>query len=740
MSNLVGLALSLVTALASVVPEARGAAADPRPSAATLGGTVTDTAGAPLPDVRVTVIEAGRTARTDSAGRYRLTGLGGGSYSVSFARLGLAPAVRRVTLGDSAAALDIVLRPSRVELAAVQVTATTVATTALTSPQPTTVLEGASLATAQAASVGETLQGLPGVRSLSMTTGIGKPVIRGLTSNRVVVLADGQRLENQQWGSDHSPNVETVAAERIEVIRGPASVLYGSDALGGVINVIARPLPDAIGQAPFASGRVMGALASGSASRDLTVAMEGAREGLGARLSATGRAADDMRTPAAELSNTGNRTTNVDAAVGLRGARGAISLHAASRRERIEVFEDPAAFPGFSGFQRIGEDRAALKFSAPVRASRLEGSLTWERNRRREYDNARADYVALGLLAKTMTGTVNLHHALSGRVAGTAGLSAMRAGFDKFGKETLVPSSTSDNVGAYVFEQADLGRVKLSAGMRYDWRDLSIGDDAVLKLRAQSRDWGAATGNFGLLYQVREPVALALNVGRGFRAPSNSDLYANGYHEGTRAYERGDPSLGVERSTNVDLALRVQSNAFRGELGVFRNAIADYIYLRPAGAPGRELDTLDHVAGDARLQGIELAAEARPLGWMRLNATADYTRGDNTTTGVPLTFIPPLRATYSARLDGGPRGGYVELGGETHARQARLHPGDIGTGGYTLANAAAGFRARLGANDVAVDLSVRNALDVRYRDFMSQYKTIAHGLGRNVVLRMSTSF
>jgi iron complex outermembrane receptor protein len=140
-------------------------------------------------------------------------------------------------------------------LPTLQVTATAVATDARRVAQPTAVMAGAQLRRAQGASLGETLEQIPGVRSLSMTTGIGKPVIRGLTNNRVVTLANGQRTETQQWGHDHSPNVESADAERLEVVKGPASVLYGSDALGGVVNVVRRALPTTDG-AMLTRGRV----------------------------------------------------------------------------------------------------------------------------------------------------------------------------------------------------------------------------------------------------------------------------------------------------------------------------------------------------------------------------------------------------------------------------------------------------------------------------------------------------
>ena len=238
--------LFLAAALGVALPGVSAAGTAPSPQ--TLSGTVTDTAGTPLPQVRVTVLEAKRSTTTDPEGHYTLPGLPSGTYGVSFALVGYAPQVHRVTIGDTDVTLDVTMRPTLIELPEVQVTASPLATTSLTSPQPTSLLSSEELQANRSSSLGETISVLPGVRSLSTGNGIGKPVIRGLSSNRVLVVADGQRLENQQWGDEHGPQVEAGEAERVEVIRGPASVLYGSDAIGGVVNVITPPLPDAVGR------------------------------------------------------------------------------------------------------------------------------------------------------------------------------------------------------------------------------------------------------------------------------------------------------------------------------------------------------------------------------------------------------------------------------------------------------------------------------------------------------------
>ncbi|CAA9300414.1 MAG: hypothetical protein AVDCRST_MAG11-786 [uncultured Gemmatimonadaceae bacterium] len=729
-----------VVVVASVLAPARAAAQGPN----VLSGRVVDTAGAPLPDVRVTLVELGRRQATSADGRFRFTALPPGSYTASFARVGLAPGVRRVTVRGEGEPLTVTLRATRLELAPVQVTATLAATSAEASPQPVAVLEGAELRRAQGAALGETLEQVPGVRSLSMTTGIGKPVIRGMTHYRVVTLDNGQRSETQAWGHDHSPNVETATAERVEVIKGPASVLYGSDALGGVINVVAPAVPDAIDEPAFARGRLTTAYNHNTRGPDATLVAEGATGPLGARLALTGRGSGDMRTPAGALDNTRNRALATEAAAAYRGRAGTLAARYAARDERIEIFDDPATSPGYTGFQRIATHRAALELNAPVGAARLQVNAGYERNFRREFASAAATTPDLGLLVDNVTGFAHLHHAPRGALTGTVGVSAMSSRFTNRGTETLIPSSETRSAALYAVEQAERGRLTATAGARFDYRTLATEGEPSIGVRAQTRDFGAATGSAGLLYRVAAPVSLALNVARGFRAPAAPDLFANGFHEGTRAFERGNPDLRVETSLNTDLGVRLSTSALTADATAFVNTVRDYIYLRPFGT-GAAFDSLEVVQGDARLAGFEARGAYRPRDWVTLQASADYVRGTNRAARVPLTFIPPLRALYAVRVErarwrGPVRAPYLALSGETSARQTRLDPRDVGPPGYTTAAVASGFTVVTPRGATTVDLSVRNVLDARYRSFMSRYKEFALAPGRAMVLKVTTGF
>lgn len=629
----------------------------------------------------------------------------------------------------------------------VQVTATLRATRVLDAPQPVAVLGGADLRRAQSAAVGDVLERLAGVRSLSMTTGIGKPVIRGLTHNRVITLDNGQRTETQQWGHDHSPNVETANAEQLEVIKGPASVLYGSDALGGVVNVIAAPLPTARDEAAYLRGRLVSGWNSNLRGGDATLRWEGAREGLGARLALTGRTSGDMRAPGGPLDNTRNRTGHGDGAIGWSSPTARVALRHSARDERIEIFDDPALNPGYDGYQRLGTQRTTLDAERALGSGwRAQVQAGWEENFRREYADASARDIALGLLVRTATGFAHLHHeALGPFSGGTIGMSMLDSRFEKRGLTALIPDSRSRGIALYAVEHLTRGRWRGTLGARWDGRDLAIEDDAALGLTAQSQARQAVTGSAGLSYRMGDGVSLVTSLGRGFRAPAAPDLFANGFHEGTRAFERGDPALRVETSLNTDVGVRVERARLRGEVMLFDNRIADYIYLRPFGGGVGTFDSLQVVQGDARLRGLELSAAWRARDWLTLQLVGDVVRGTNTAVNVPLTFVPPPRALFGARVERGALGGtllrpWLGVQVERNWRQTRIDPRDLAPPGYSLWNIDGGATMMVGPRVFIIDAALRNALDVRYRSFMSRYKAFADAPGRALTLRITTDF
>jgi iron complex outermembrane receptor protein len=509
-----------------------------------------------------------------------------------------------------------------------------------------------------------------------------------------------------------------------------------------VINVVAPAVPDALDVPRFVRGRLATMYNSNVRGADGTLSLEGATGGLGARGAVTLRGSGDMRTPGGALSNTNNRAVASEGAVGYRAPWGSLTARYAGRGERIEIYDNPVSAPGYTGFQLIDTHRATLELNAPVGGARLQANAGYEQNYRREFADVAAAQADLGLLVRNWTGLAHLHHAPIGPLSGTIGVSGMTSAFENLGTQTLIPSSDTRNAAVYAFEQAELGRWKATVGARYDWRSLATDGNASIGVPAQSRTFSAVTGSAGLLYKLAEPVNLVFNVARGFRAPAAPDLFANGFHEGTRAFERGNPDVGVETSLNTELGVRVATSNLTAEASGFVNRVDDYVYLRPFGTGGGAFDSLQVVQGNARLAGVEARVAYRPLDFLTLQASGDYVRGQNLSAAVPLTFIPPLRLLYGVRLEGGDGGAlqnrYVSVTAETNTRQTRIDPRDVAPPGYTVTSLGAGFTRLVPRGAVTVDLSVRNAFNVRYRSFMSRYKEFADGPGRAVVLRVST--
>ena len=725
----------------------------------TVSGRVTTSSGDPIADVQVSLTDLRRSTTTDSSGRYTIADVPDGTFTVSFQRIGYAPAVRRIVASGGNVTADVTMKESIVELTGIQVTASANATSALNSPQPTSVRSGDELRESQSPTLGETLQGVAGVHSWSTGVGIGKPVIRGLSSNRVLVLDDGQRLETAQWGDEHSPNVETSNAARIEVIRGPASVLYGSDALGGVVNVVQKDLPETVEGHAFVRGNVSAAYGSNNSMEDGSFGLEGGTHSIGFRGAFSGRTSGNLRTPDYAVWNSGDQAVAGSGIVGTRGSWGTLTGSFSQRNEKIELTdEDSAATP----LQRIATSHARTDLTLPLGNARLDVSTGYERNQRREFAAKRDPTVALGLLTQTYLADLRYHHAPLGAFSGLIGFSGIRNSFDKFGEETLIPSSSANDAAVYAFEQTEGSRVNVSVGARYDYRKLAVDADTVLGVATQDHSWSSVTGNLGLLIHLGAPTALVVNVGRGFRAPSSFDLYSNGVHEGTTAFERGNPNLKTEKSLNTDVALRAQSSRLSFEVGTFLNLIQDYIYTVPTGtvdsASGFEI--FDVTQGNASLTGFEAAMQWHPVSYLHVQGTADYVRGQNTSTHNALPTMPPLRVTWVTRLEGGDRAGgrvrnpYLSVGGEMNARQTRMDPAEqqfyadaFGGSGYqsrsyTLVNFGGGAGWVVGARTLTLDLSLRNAFNRRYADYLSRIKTNAPdpGMGRSLIVRITTEF
>src|SRR3989475_6102061 len=372
----VGLLIAAVTLLGSGSATGQGAAA-----VDTLAGRVVDRDGQGLADATVLVAELHRVTITGPDGAFRFPAVPPGRYTVVVRRVGYAARVGEVEAGTGPAELTLVAAAVQVE--PVTVTATRQPIAALGSSLPVSGLSGDRLRRAQSVSLGRALETLAGVRTLSTGESIGKPVIRGLAGARVLVLGNGSRLEDYSWSDEDGPSVDARLAERVEVIRGPASVLYGSDALGGVVNVIPAELPDANGGPRMIRTGFEVSGATNNAEVAASARIEGASGAWAWRAFGIGRAAGSLHTPAGELDNTGFGALNGEAAVGRRGAGGSTTLRYtryAGEFKLLEANEPPSGAEEGGPERKLSDDRVQLAGDYRVGSLRLETKAQWQRH------------------------------------------------------------------------------------------------------------------------------------------------------------------------------------------------------------------------------------------------------------------------------------------------------------------------------------------------------------------------
>jgi outer membrane receptor protein involved in Fe transport len=346
------------------------------------------------------------------------------------------------------------------------------------------------------------------------------------------------------------------------------------------------------------------------------------------------------------------------------------------------------------------------------------------------------------LLLNTWTLDLLAHHARGQWLSGTAGVSGMLQDNDSRGPEPLVPDARMRSGAAFVFEEATLGAWSLLGGARVDRRRLAADANVDLALAAQRRDYAAATGDLGVIFRPAPPLALALNVGRAWRAPTLFELFANGPNEAEGRYEMGRADLQAETGVDADVSLRWRLPRLRGEVTGFRNAMSRFVYITPTASQIDGLQVYRYLQADALLSGFEAWTEVDAWRTLTLRARLDGVRGTNRDANEPLPLVPPLRYAGAAEwhaVDVGPLG-RARLGVEVEhvTEQRRLNPLDIPTGAYTLLELTGGAEARLLGRGTRLDVTVRNAADVRYRSFLSRYKRFALDPGRNVVVRLST--
>jgi iron complex outermembrane receptor protein len=719
-------------------------------------GRVVNNAGQPVAGALVDLVELHRATTTDHDGAFRFGDIPAGRYTITARHIGLIPAAKAIVVESSPVNVSLMLDERATRIEPVNVTALRSPVADADSPLPTSVLTGDQVHAEGGVSLAHSIASLPGVRNVSTGEQIGKPMIRGLFGPRILVLADGSRLEDYSWSDEDGPSLDARIADRIEVIRGPASVLYGSDALSGVVNVI----PSELSYSPDGSKQRRAAIEAygGSNSIELGGALmaEGAQSNYAWRIIGTGRFSQNYQTPTGEEPNSSFWALNGEGSFGIRGDNTNTTFRVAHYGGEFHLLEfsgPEAGDPEGGPVRQTLDDRIQVTNDYVTHGLRFETKAQFQRHSLAEVSDDCVpvppattcqkvkDRQAFGLVLNTGLVDAMMHHGGGEGLSGTLGVSGMYQSSTSSGPIFLVPSATINSVAAFALEQFKTGPVAFLAGGRVDSRNLSSDAQPEISRAADSESWTAASGDVGVVVHLTPQLSALANAATGWRSPTLFDLYANGPNLAEARFEVGDPTMNTERSKSIDGGLRWASDRARAEVSVFRSDIANFIFTTPTSQTRNGLQVFQHTQADARLQGAELSLEARVADQVVLRASHDLVQGDDKAANVPLPLMPPQRTILGAEFDW-PRAGplqKLQLGGdvEVNQKQTRLNPEDLATDGYTLLNLDASFEHSIHGAPGRFDIRVRNALNTTYRDFLSRFKGFADGPGINVIFKVS---
>jgi len=756
-----------------------------------LTGKITDAnTGLPLVGASITISENKSGTVSDSAGNYSLKNLPAGHTLIEVSYLGYKSTVDHIDLAGQATR-NFALQPSIRENETVIVTGIAGATSIRKSPVPVSRISKSELIAISATNLMDALSHQPGVSQISTGPAISKPVIRGLGYNRLVVINDGVRQEGQQWGDEHGIEIDENSVSRVEILKGPASLIYGSDAMAGVVNILTTmPLPN-----NTVSGSLLSSYQTNNRQRSLFANLGGNLNGFNWNAWGDLKAASDYTNKFdGRVYNSKFKEQNAGGYIGYNGNWGFSHLIVSNFNQKPGVIEGhrnefgefikplPGGGEGIPSTHDFNSADAQVpwqhvqhfKVIADNRFQVGKGNITlnlgWQRNLRQEFGNADDPQTAnLQFNLKTFNYKAIYHLNDHNNWNSSIGVSGMQQQNRIAGEELLIPEYQLFDAGAFVYTQKTINKVTISGGARYDVRHLSttqLMEDADIKFLGLKKQYSNLSASAGMSYEASNQLLLKINLAKGFRAPSVPELASNGAHEGTNRYEHGNADMKSESSLQADAGIEWSSDHLFISATAFYNNISNFIfYSRLNSANGS--DSLVENDGEyipafqfdqrrANLYGIEMQVDIHPhpLDWLHWENSFSYVRGrfqqalDGTKN---LPFIPAAHWLSEVRAEFLKKGNvirnlsiYTDV--DITFSQNNAFTGyqtETRTPGYTLLNA--GLNASLVHKNRTLAtfyLTANNISDVAYQNHLSRlkYTDYNQATGRYGVYNMGRNF
>jgi iron complex outermembrane receptor protein len=763
------------------------------PSKVTFSGYITDKKGMPLFGASILIHDLKIVVATDKNGFFVTSKFPPGKYLVEISFVGYASLIETINFNSNITS-TFILQESVAEHESVTVTGVASASKLKQSAQPVSIVKKTDLLQTISTNIIDALgKKVTGFSSISTGPAIAKPVIRGLGYNRIVVINDGVRQEGQQWGDEHGIEIDESSIQKAEVIKGPASLMYGSDAMAGVINFLTN--------VPVEQGTIKGNIGYSFLDNNGLENINGniaghIKSGFNFNAYGTYKSAKDYENKYdGRVFNSRFNERNFGGYIGLNkswgfshllisnfdqktgiieGERnvtnGNFLIYSGTPNERDATNDELNSRSLFIPYQHIKHFKISSDNNISLGKSRLTVNIGFQRNQRLEFgDYTTPNTPQLYFDLKTVTYNIQYHLPTTNGWKTSLGLNGMQQQNQNKAEEVLIPAYKQFDAGLFFFTKKTFNKLTLSGGLRADTRNINgseLKEGTTIKFSSFNKNFTNISGSAGITYEANKQLTLKANIARGYRAPSVAELSSNGVHEGTYRYEYGDNNLSTETSLQFDAGLDYSTEHFNISVNTFYNSINNFIYYRKLEAiaggdsivitPNGPVTGFKFSQANAALYGFEIKLDIHPhpLDWLHFENSFSLVNGtfSQTIEGTnKLPFIPAPHLQSELRGDFKKMGNsfkniYLKFEMDNVSKQDKIFSAyhtETATNGYTLLNIGAGSDV-MNKNKklLSIYLGLNNITDVAYQNHLSRlkYTAINNATGRIGVYNMGRNF
>ena len=716
----------------------------------TISGNIADQNNNPLIGVEIYIqkLHVGTTSNLD--GNYTLTKLPHGTIQIIFSYYGFETVSKKLDIHENISNLNIELKSSIFNIDEI------IVSTPFNRLQSENVMKVEQATIAEMKKLGATslvngLESITGVSQISTGTSIGKPVIRGLTGNRVLIYVQGVRLENQQFGDEHGLGLSQAGLESVEVIKGPASLLYGSDALGGVIYFN----PEKFAMTDKLSSDFNQQYSSNTNGTNTSFGIKQSKNQWKYLIRGSYNSHQDYKIPHSEsVMNSRYNESSFNTGIGFSNQLLTSELRYNYTISNIGISEGVSKQSNSRNLklpkQEIYNHIVSLHNHIHFDTSKLDINLGYIHNDRNEFEEEHSLIdPALRMKLNTLSYDIKYHFPKINRIELISGIQGLHQSNKNLGEELLIPDATIKDFGLFSTANIDFEKSSLLAGLRFDTRRISSEyhevqhEDEIHIFDPINKYYTSFTASLGYKFNILSNIISRINLASGFRAPNLAELTSNGVHHGTNRFETGNSNLSNEQNFQTDIALEYKSEHIEFFANGFYNSLNAYIYLNPAGGIEDKAPVYEYTQENAKLYGGEFGfhLHPHPLDWMHIESSFELVIGKQNN-GNYLPLIPAnnwnntIRAEFN--IKNWLQNGFSTVNIGSWFDQNNNSEFETKTSGYSLLNLGIGGQFRLSQRKFELSMNLNNALNKEYISHLSRLKVYdISNIGRNLVINLS---